>query len=568
MPITRRSPIVRVNFFTERGNVTVAHHFQDSRTHDQLLSVTTAKTLKAPAGTFSVVMTDSRFQGNFDEHRSYFSDQPGNAGRTEIIARNSFGWKDILRPGDLVVIEMGPDRSQPAGSYYEKNFTRDLFGNTEIVMIGSIDDIRSQMEMGGDGKPTRRVTVTGRDFGKYLVDDQIWDSPWWNEVSQTLAFRLGLEGLQGLPARIIQHVVQRWIFESFDVEFDINARGSVRKTGRRKLSEILRLALDATSPEIPYGQNWLAFEGSPWALFTEMQGAPFYVLQIDTRRQNDVEALLQYTTKNPANPRTVERVDTEVASFRHIRRDLEATTTQKFLKGQLSQTDTAKALDQLRGSPPFVWNTNLSRFNSQVVLMYYRNPWSNREYEDWTKLPTRVITRDDVISEEVGVGLEEIVTRWLVLPQAPSLNRTDFKTAAEKQHAPELERRFGFRPKILRVPFFRDTGDVALFRLANRLQKRVRDWDLHNIDYLSGRYQIEGMAAARVGDRLHYDPAGDGLGIDYYVEGVQQEFVAFTSWHTTLEVTRGQAHRDVGTLLFDAEGKANPNAVRAFGRTG
>jgi hypothetical protein len=541
MSISVRSPQCRVNFFTERGNVSVSHRFQDTRTSDQLISVTTHKDLRQPAGTFSVVLTAERFQGDISHFRVFAAPSGGDSLADKEINR-TFGWRDLLRPGDLVIIELGPDRSQTLGTYYEKNFTRDLYGQAEIVMIGAIDDVRMTTEVGPDGSPTRRVTVSGRDFGKYLVDDMVWDSPWWNEVSQTLAFRNGIAGLQGLPASIIQHVVQRWIFQDFDVEFDVQTTSSVKAAGRRRLSEILRLALDADTPEVPYGNTWLSYEGSPWAFFQEIQGPPFYQLLLDTRRADDVEALLQYRT-------AAQRVDTNQEGDRHV----------------VNPVATVAANVQ-RAAAPLLWNTNLSHYNTQVTLLYYRTPFSNRFYEDWTRLPTRTITTDDVVSEDVGTSLEEVFTRWLVLPQAPNLNRRDFKTAAEKQQDAGLERRFGYRPRILRVPFFNDTGDVALFRLGDQLQKTVRDWDRHNLDYLSGRYVIRGMAQVRVGDRLHYDSQGDGRGIDYYVEGVTQEYQAFASWRTTLEVTRGQIHRDAGVALFDQAGKA-PD-IRAVSRTG
>src|SRR5262249_10964773 len=153
------------------------------------------------------------------------------------------------------------------------------------------------------------------------------------------------------------------VFKNFDVEFDTHEPGQVTTRRPRKLSQILRRTLDGDTPRIPFTQTWLQFEGSPWAMFQEIQSPPWYVLQIDTRRANDVDLLTNYTSR---------KVNEE----------------------------------------GILWNTALSQFDSQVALMYYRNPASNRDYDDWTSLPTRVITDADIVEEVVSRSIEEVATRW------------------------------------------------------------------------------------------------------------------------------------------------------------
>jgi hypothetical protein len=243
-------------------------------------------------------------------------------------------------------------------------------------------------------------------------------------------------------------------------------------------------------------------------------------MHLDTRRSQDVDALLNYNTG---------RVE-----------DNRATT---------------------------VWNTATSHWDHQVFLTYTRNPHSNRFYDDFTSLPTRVITPDDVIAESLSISLEEVFTRWRALPLAPGLNNKRVIVSQEVERDLSLEDRFGFRPRLLNSPFLQDMQDATGVALAKKLTKQIRDWDILNLYMLSGSYTIKGMAQIRVGDRLHYQ-TGDKRGVDFYVEGVTQDFRAFSGWQTSLAVTRGQTHRERREPLFDENGAVAFGEVYAMDKVG
>src|SRR5262249_11349661 len=88
-----------------------------------------------------------------------------------------------------------------------------------------------------------------------------------------------------------------------------------------------------------------------------------------------------------------------------------------------------------------------------------------------------------------------------------------------------------------------------------QLSFRLKDWNHWNEHLLNGQVRIKGMAQVRVGDRLwwQHEDSPEKRGTDFYVEGVSQEFRAFSGWTTTLEVTRGQRHRDQGQTLSFAD---------------
>jgi hypothetical protein len=224
------APQVRVNFYTQDGTFSVSGQFPNTEKADHLISVETSKDLRQAAGTFTVTLTAATFtrQQTVSLPRSEAQAQAGKEGDTIVrSSRTGYGWKDILKPGDLVVIEMGPDRPQPTDTYYAQAWTKGLSGTTEVVMVGSIDDITTTTSIGSDGRPTRSVVVSGRDFGKYLVDDQIARDPWWNPIDNYIQFRAGLlefphVGLPGLPSSIIKLVFDLWIFKLFDIRFNLN----------------------------------------------------------------------------------------------------------------------------------------------------------------------------------------------------------------------------------------------------------------------------------------------------------------------------------------------------------
>lgn len=509
MPFLTTQPQIRCTFFTERGNIVASANLQDTTKRDQLVSVTTHKSLGEPAGRFQIVMTCQSFN------------QGG-------------GWKDQLRAGDLVVIEMGPDRPQPKDTFYGRATPEGLHG-TEIVMIGTIDDLRFRSAIGGDGRPEQRITITGRDFGKYLIDDMIIFYPWWNPVKAILKWAdLVVEfpkvGWAGTPAAVFDLILNAWIFRQFDVEFDVTTKGPVNALGQRRLSQILRYVFDADTPALPYGQNLMTFEGTPWNMMQIVQNSPWYVLSLDVRRVMDINLLTNHTSPS-----------------------------------KLIDSSQRPATPSVDPRTPTTWNTALGTWNSQVSLLYYRNPWSNRHYDDWTTLPTRVITDDDVIEFDLGRTIDDVFNRWQVLAAWPGLNRTQGAEIADKLEATELERRYGLRPRVLKTSFAFDSRDVSGNRITERFTELIRDWDILAGNFLNGRFVLKGLAAAKVGDRLHYDqPTRNPRGADFYIEEVTQEWQALSSWRTTLGVTRGQPHRDGGERLFDSNGGQIPDRVDAM----
>lgn len=95
--------------------------------------VRTSKSVKEPAGTFSITLADKIYTKN---------------GKT----LDSLYYK--INPMDVVEIRFCHDS------------TKKNNGNLPIVMRGFVSEIRRDTSMGNDGKPSRNVVISGHDLGK------------------------------------------------------------------------------------------------------------------------------------------------------------------------------------------------------------------------------------------------------------------------------------------------------------------------------------------------------------------------------------------------------------------
>jgi hypothetical protein len=127
------------------GNPT-SQRFQDSSHEIDLTpflgdgSVTVSKSIREPAGMFSIVLAD-RISASLDT----------------IYA--------AIEPMDVIEIRMARDVSK----YTSSGFTK----NMPIMMRGFVTDVTRDEGIGQDGRPARSVTVNGQDYGKILQIMQI-----------------------------------------------------------------------------------------------------------------------------------------------------------------------------------------------------------------------------------------------------------------------------------------------------------------------------------------------------------------------------------------------------------
>ena len=124
--------------------------------------IRTSKSVREPAGTFSISFADKVL---------LFS---GTAGAPPI----PISLYSLLAPMDAIEI------------FAVRTPTDALDNGLKILMRGLVSDIRREETMGPDGKPSRRVTISGHDFGKILLQQQMHFTPGTTDEGQTSSFGL------------------------------------------------------------------------------------------------------------------------------------------------------------------------------------------------------------------------------------------------------------------------------------------------------------------------------------------------------------------------------------------
>lgn len=493
MSLYTSNPQVRVTFYPQSAD-SLGEPIQFNigiNQYDDLISVQTRKDLRSPCGHFTITLAPRVTV----KHRLY---------------------RQILRPGDLVVVEMGPDRPQPVSGYTELVRGQGYSG-LEVVMIGTIDDVRETTSFSQpEGHPQRTVVISGRDLAKYFVDDQVWWDSWSQPARAIYGFspeidewlRLKTDVNHDGKAAGLMLFLLKWLKQHFDIAFSFT-----RKKEVKLFADLLRVSLTLDSPVVASATSLESFQGSPWSLMERVASPPLYVLQYDVRRKIDIVRLV----------------------------------------GGEQVSD--------NGNQRF-WNSDNGRWDSQPALLLYRNPWSNRFYDDWTNLPTRVVRDSDLISMDLGRSNDEVSNTWRVWTDAQGIYKTqgggDIGDARKLRDLDSIQR-YGERPLQITTPFLSGQGGTDQLNLVRKYSFMLKDWNRWNEWFLNGTLTMKGMAAVRVGDRLwHWDhDFGDDTdvdkfegGVDFYVESVTQDFRAFQGWTTSVQVTRGQPHREVGKLLL------------------
>ena len=89
-------------------------------------------------------------------------------------------WYEKLSPNDLVVIQLGRDKSQAIEGDLK---------NPYIVFIGLISKVSKSLTFGGDMKPKRQITIEGMDLGKMLLHTSVYKNDFataWKDLVQTI----------------------------------------------------------------------------------------------------------------------------------------------------------------------------------------------------------------------------------------------------------------------------------------------------------------------------------------------------------------------------------------------
>jgi hypothetical protein len=249
------APVVEVSFHTIDENLysakSVGYNIfgEELNPQNQVLSVTTQKSLDSPAGAFTVTLAGLQ-------------------------------WDTRLHPQDVCVISMG--------------YVGDSIKTT--VMVGLVDKVERKKSMGGDGKPQTMTVITGRDFGKLFVKDLLKFYP---EISGQNAadFFLTDTGwinllkiftndsvMKGSPAQLIWNMMQYIFPKIHDISWTLWDERSKPATKRVvNVKDMIHCTLERINFFMPLMVTADQYEGALWNLMQRAAPQTFTELFIDTR---------------------------------------------------------------------------------------------------------------------------------------------------------------------------------------------------------------------------------------------------------------------------------------------
>jgi hypothetical protein len=473
------TPRVRVSFHTEKACYqadakTVNKYGEALDPNYPLLSVTTQKGLDSPAGAFTIQLAGTQ-------------------------------WATYLSPNDLVVIQMG----------YAEDKT------LTTVMVGFIDDVRRKRSI-GNGVPTTGTTVTGRDFGKVLLNTQLKFYPeigmaqgakeekFFLTEDGTIAlmkFFTNDQMTKGSPAVIIDNIMRHILLRLNDVRWKAyDERGKSPKPKTVGLANMLRYQLAKVDFFLPMMLTADQYEGALWNLMERASVKPFTELWVDTR---SAEEAWNPSMKGRAVPDTVE---------------------------ESSSPAKAKLKDGAYPSPAFQFGED----GAKVLLCLRPTPFDSKHKE---RIVRHTLEQVDVQHEELGRSDSEHYNLFWAGTTVNPLG-IDLKRVSPPLFNEHHAKKYGIKPLEVQIEGLaieqakKNQHTVALDTLTKNYTARLKAWFEHNHAYWNGTLSVRGNARIRVGHMVDYR-AGSFMK-EFYVENVSHSFSVFEDWTTSLKVTRGQ----------------------------
>jgi len=500
----RYVPITQVSFHTDTQCYQVRGIIDGSSTNsdptDQLLSVTTNKALSAPAGTFSVTLAgDGWFM-------------PDGVPK--------------LKPNDLAVIYMGYKANNKSVTWTDGT-THTATEDLSTVMIGLIDTVTRTRSGGGNGvQPQVTTTITGRDFGKLLIKSMLKFYPELNWGTNEQHFFLtqvgwvtllqaftGADAIMGTPAKILDTIMRSILKKLVDIKwkvYDDNITGAVGGPKTASLGNMLRYRFAQTEFTIPFYMTAQQYEGSVWNLMERVNLKPFTELFVDTRDRWDVDW----------GDGHAGQVVTEVCE---------------------ESSDSSKgALSEDKGKWDYPSTMFGKKDGAQAVVVFRNTPFTQ---ELWSKLRTHDLFSEDIITETLSYSDNENYNLfWSGTTLTPFASTFDLKRVNPPLINEDNVKRYGLNSLEIQIEGLQllkasePTQTVSLVTMAKSLNQKLKDWFEHNDTYLSGTLEIRGKADLKIGQKLIHKE----LGLEFYVEGVTQNFQVYGEWHTVAQVTRGR----------------------------
>jgi hypothetical protein len=480
-PAKRHIPLVQVSFHTTTECYQTFGQALDSNQEldptYQVLSVTTQKQMSAPAGAFTIQLVG-------DE------------------------WLQKLDTNDMVVIQMGYRTSEG--------------DNLNTVMVGLIDRVRRTRTA---ETPSVSTTITGRDFGKVLIKSQLKFYPQLGSAAQNEAtdkagekFFLTDEGwitmmkfftpdhiVEGTPAVMLDNIMRYILPKLNTVEWTVWDESQTTPVPKKAdIRQIIRYNLAKVDMFLPMVLTADQFEGAVWNLMERASPKPFTELFIDVREKDEA---WNAEGMNRVVNETIEQASD--ASKEIYPKDSGWYPAERFNFGQ----------------------------DKSAVMVALRNTPFDKEL--WVQLYAHELDAVDVLSEDLSLSDDE---HYNLFWAGTTINPLGLSL---KEVSPPLwnevdVKRYGISPLEVEIEGLSMTPTNAqhptlLEGMSKAFSAKLKAWFENNHRYLNGSMQVRGKGSYKIGQRL----IREGINREFYIEGVTQQFNVYTSFESTLMLTRG-----------------------------
>lgn len=164
--------------------------------------------------------------------------------------------------------------------------------------------------------------------------------------------------------------------------------------------------------------------------------------------------------------------------------------------------------------------------NDKPNLIHRKTPFNKA---DWIKLPTTLIQDTDIVSDTTGRSDLETYTLFSVIQ---TLLGEDTKNLYNPLWYPPYYSKYGITQLSVNTVYESKSGDVAAMK---QFHTDLFNFNVKNNVFSNGTLVVKGKAAYHVGERVMIESEN----VEYYVESVTHNFNCYSTWTTSLGVTRG-----------------------------
>jgi len=430
-----------------------------------------------------------------------------SAGDTKSQLLSVVTQKDLTEPSGSFQIQLTPEKDSNGLTWFDRiniwDFVeidfKGILDDRELTCMRGLIDSVTFSEDYASGVPQRSIMVSGRDLGCLLTDFHIYMIPELGEkaaaemvVGGPVWFRAAEKGFIGGNAYDTFEFLTKMFFEQIDLVISSEA------------SILTYLDWDAASfmddlrTYIGYLQG---YQGPWWNAFSQYQDQPFHEMFV---------------------------YDSNAMSWFILR-------------------------------PSRLKDANRNYHPTVISLM------SNSEKSHMYP-PDFTITNEEKISTSLSKHITDMYNYYLTIPTLNVMTKIDFRGTAiqnnfdnpensknpffqlDKEY-PSYMKKYGFRKKEFETTYI--DLDIGQFKrqgqgynselkntfveLGEELNRVLVAWFLHNPLLLSGNIQIAGTNRSIIGTYM----IDQDEKMEYYVEGVNHNFVTLQSFTTNLRVSRG-----------------------------